>query len=176
MPDGSYNFAAAAIRQLDLSWLEVQLVRFHDFEPERAARAVQLYRCFLEISADHPERMIAPPAGADKAWHVHMLNNRRYNEDCLRIFGTILHHDPELVGTPDFWEAWDFTRQQFAERIGVMLPATADVKGPGPDFLPIRGGDHREGGDQDLQPEYCIRMALDLQPEYCIRAPVQGRA
>ncbi|AIB12909.1 hypothetical protein ABAZ39_13110 [Azospirillum argentinense] len=160
MPDGSYHFTTHAIRTLDLSWLEAQLVRHHGFEPERARRVIEHYRCVLEIAADHPNRAIAPPAGADKAWHVHMLNNKRYNEDCLRLFGTVLHHDPELCGTPAFWDAWDFTREQFAARLGVALPATADVKGAAPDFLPIRT-DRPGGPGPDVMPEYCMLEARE---------------
>lgn len=60
MPDGSYHFTTHAIRTLDLSWLEAQLVRHHGFEPERARRVIEHYRCVLEIAADQPHRRSAP--------------------------------------------------------------------------------------------------------------------
>lgn len=111
-----------AASALDLSWIEDHLVTRNGFEREDAVRAVDAHRCVMEIAADHPSRAIAPPAIADEALHVHMLNSRRYFTDCQSVFGKYLHHNPEVYGTPAFWEAWDFTRQQFAQRRGIELP------------------------------------------------------
>ncbi|MBP2312954.1 hypothetical protein [Azospirillum soli] len=165
------NTTAASQREtlaaLDLSWLEPQLMRRHGFDAARAARAVRHYRCFLEIAADHPERPVAPPAGADKAWHVHMLYNERYNEFCRTVFGTILHHDPEAFGTPAFAQAWEFTRAQFAERMNVALPG---LDGAAPSDADLRAEQcwlaERSSAavtDPDLQAEQCWVVARDVR-------------
>ena len=35
-----------------------------------------------------------PPPDVDEIWHAHILNTRRYAEDCSRLFGTFHHHYP----------------------------------------------------------------------------------
>jgi hypothetical protein len=42
---------------------------------------------------------MAPPE-VDEVWHAHLLDSLPYSEDCRRIFGAYLHHDP-CLGAPD---------------------------------------------------------------------------
>lgn len=32
----------------------------------------------------------------DKIWHAHILNTRRYEQFCTKLFGRIIHHAPNL--------------------------------------------------------------------------------
>ena len=183
MPDGSLNPTLLAVRALDLDWIVARLMRAHGWDEERAARAVDHYRCVLEIAAEHPDRPIAPPTGADMAWHEHMLNTQRYVADCFQVFGEFIHHDPELCGTPAFWDAWDFTREQFAARRGVALPPSAEMQAGHPDDLPIRR-DQRGAVANDVMPKECIVMPravsaatpAEMRPKECILMPRRGAA
>lgn len=54
------------------------------------------YRDFLKKVRDEQYKG-APGRRADKAWHTHILMTRKYHEDCARILGRYLHHNPRLV-------------------------------------------------------------------------------
>ncbi len=167
MPDGSLA-KVSPVAGLQLDWLVEVLMGKEGFDRPRAERAVEDYRCVLEIAVDHPDRAIAPPASADRAWHHHMMKSVTYTRDCNALFGEYLHHDPEICGTPAFWEAWDFTRAQFQLRRGITLPATDEAKEAMADHHPIRKG-AREAGNGDDLPMQCIMMPrADSQPVQCI--------
>ena len=119
--------ARAKIAKLDLRGVRNDLTTKDGFSDERADRAISWYRMFLEFVAEHPDVHIAPPSAADKAWHNHILDTRRYMDDCLDIFGGYLHHDPEAFGTTLFDQGWDFTRDLYQRRYGVDLPAAPEA-------------------------------------------------
>src|SRR5882672_8892843 len=52
------------------------------------------YRRFLTLHLRYPDRTLVPSALLDLVWHYHILDTRKYMEDCERIFGYYLHHDP----------------------------------------------------------------------------------
>ena len=66
-----------------------------DWPEEEAQKAIESYKSFLLDAAlkktDRPDDRLT-----DVVWHSHMLFSRMYHEDCDRIFGYYLHHDPDL--------------------------------------------------------------------------------
>ena len=52
------------------------------------------YRRFLFLNYKYPERQIVPSKEVDDFWHCHILDTRKYANDCERIFGCFLHHFP----------------------------------------------------------------------------------
>ncbi|MCP4872503.1 MAG: hypothetical protein GY898_27750 [Proteobacteria bacterium] len=54
------------------------------------------YRRFLTLLAEHPHSPLVPTKGIDRVWHAHILDTRAYADDCDRIFGHFVHHDPSL--------------------------------------------------------------------------------
>jgi|GEM_PF-1895653 len=189
----------AAIAQVDFAAIRRRLIISAAFEDWRADRAIALYRTFLEMCVDHPEREIAPPRDADIAWHYHILDTRTYPVDCRRIFGHVLHHDPDVHGSPRFWAAWDLARDEFRRRMDVDLPYRETVTME-PGLVPetcsvvpghtglapetcsaIRAADSGLGpetcsvvpGDNGLRPETCSVVPGDrgLQPETCSVVP-----
>ncbi len=52
------------------------------------------YRMFLALCIAHPEKNIVPTKLVDKMWHYHILDTKKYSEDCERYFGFFLHHFP----------------------------------------------------------------------------------
>ncbi len=123
MPDSIViDQTRAKISALDLRGVHNDLMKNEGFTEERADRAITWYRMFLEFVAEHPGKHLAPPGAADLAWHNHILDTRRYFDDCLDLFGGYLHHDPEAFGTVEFDRGWGFTRDLYADRYGVDLP------------------------------------------------------
>lgn len=100
------------IDHLDLSWIEEKLVMRRGYTEDEAKRALFLYRCVLKIAAIHPDRPVTPPSCADAAFHLHILNTRKYFHDCRWIFGQYVHHNPDAIDTPEFWEGWKFTQEK----------------------------------------------------------------
>ena len=162
MPDHiELSEARAKIAALDLRGVRNDLIEKDGFSEERAERAVSWYRMFLEFAVEHPGKYLAPPRAADMAWHNHILDTRRYMDDCLDIFGGYVHHDPEAFGTTIFDQGWDFTRELYADRYGVALPEIAQAAGDG-DLLPqtchlpiVEKIDRRADADADREPQTC---------------------
>ena len=53
-----------------------------------------LRQYFLLCQRAGPRRLPMPSQLADDAWHVMILDTRRYAEFCRRAFGSFLHHHP----------------------------------------------------------------------------------
>jgi len=120
----------AKVSKIDLDWLTPRLMQREHLSAPQATEAVDLYRKFLEIVADNPDSDLVPPGLADKAWHHHILETRRYVADCEYLFGGYMHHDPNVYGTATYWSAWDRTRGEFRRRFGVALPHRPATAGP----------------------------------------------
>jgi hypothetical protein len=61
---------------------------------ETVDRVEIAYRRFLYLSTTHPEESICPSKEIDLFWHQHILDTRKYAEDCQVFFGYFLHHFP----------------------------------------------------------------------------------
>ena len=53
-----------------------------------------LYKDFLVLMLKYPEKSIVPTTMIDEFWHAHILDTRKYHEDCKLIYGEYLHHFP----------------------------------------------------------------------------------
>lgn len=61
---------------------------------QEALEISDLYRVFLFLCFQYPEKTIVPPRDVDEFWHLHILDTRNYKIDCEKIFGSFLHHFP----------------------------------------------------------------------------------
>ncbi len=52
------------------------------------------YKRFLYLVAKYPSKKITINNLVDDFWHQHMLDSRSYINDCLKLYGAYLHHDP----------------------------------------------------------------------------------
>lgn len=57
------------------------------------------YRQFLHLIDTAPEHSPVVPwsQALDDFWHEHILDTKKYEADCLRIFGRMIHHNPHLA-------------------------------------------------------------------------------
>eukprot|EP00629_Pelagomonadales_sp_RCC1024_P006560 CAMPEP_0119263278 /NCGR_PEP_ID=MMETSP1329-20130426/2729_1 /TAXON_ID=114041 /ORGANISM="Genus nov. species nov., Strain RCC1024" /LENGTH=239 /DNA_ID=CAMNT_0007262979 /DNA_START=221 /DNA_END=940 /DNA_ORIENTATION=+ len=66
--------------------------------PANAKSAFTAYKKFLVLKAltkDYDALKLSPPLPVDTMWHLHVLDTRRYAQDCVQAFGGIIHHDPD---------------------------------------------------------------------------------
>lgn len=85
------------IDQLDLGPIKFKLV-VGDDGPKWSAAQAQLaetwYKRFLILNLKYPKSVIVPNKIIDQFWHQHILDTRKYAQDCESAFGAFLHHFP----------------------------------------------------------------------------------
>ncbi len=54
----------------------------------------EAYKKFLFLCYKYPDEIFIPNEKIDHIWHKHILNIRMYMEDCKRILGRHIHHEP----------------------------------------------------------------------------------
>jgi len=52
------------------------------------------YKRFLALKRTYPNKDIVPNKMVDQFWHQHILDTKKYAEDCELIFGYFMHHFP----------------------------------------------------------------------------------
>lgn len=52
------------------------------------------YRKFLTLVKIYPDQTIVPTKDIDTFWHYHILDTKKYMDDCDKIFGNYFHHFP----------------------------------------------------------------------------------
>jgi hypothetical protein len=88
-----------AIDALDLEPIKVKLMDEKEGEGwtlEQADAVEKWYKRFLFLSGKYPSQPLVPTPEIDVFWHQHILDTRKYQEDCDVIFGWFLHHFPYL--------------------------------------------------------------------------------
>lgn len=116
------------ISELDLTWLGERIQA--ELSPQEGTadylrEVLREYRRFLALKRLAPDKTYTVPSSMiDKVWHLHILDTRRYAEDCQTIFGYFLHHNPGF-GTGGaqgsermLAEAWDQTTRAYREHFG----------------------------------------------------------
>lgn len=85
------------VRLLDLSPLAYQL-RYSASGPRwtqaKIIKAVARYLAFLFLIDRYPHLQLVPSQEVDIVWHYHILDTRKYAEDCQLLFGQFIHHFP----------------------------------------------------------------------------------
>lgn len=112
------------IENLNLDNVIARLRRDENMTTEDIQQAVKEYRQFLELRLEAHDTQIAPSVLADKVWHHHILDTRKYAEDCSLIFGHFMHHNPNFETPTDEKEKGLRTwRQAFGEEAPRELTA-----------------------------------------------------
>lgn len=63
---------------------------------ERCDEAEVWYKRFLFLCYKYPDSGFCPVGDIDDFWHQHILDTRKYHQDCDDLFGYFLHHFPYL--------------------------------------------------------------------------------
>jgi hypothetical protein len=104
------------IAKLDLAPIKFKLRDGGEYTDTEIDVIETWYRRFLLLASKYPNKAIVVPDPVDDMWHHHILDTRKYAEDCERVFGRLLHHFPYfgLRGEEDgraLREAFDETNQ-----------------------------------------------------------------
>jgi hypothetical protein len=91
----------AAIQALDLEPVKVRLMHAElgeGWSREYADSIAGAYRTYLTMLVKYPDDAedIMLSEDVDEFWHTHILQTRKYTQDCLNVFGTFLHHEPHV--------------------------------------------------------------------------------
>jgi hypothetical protein len=124
-------FAKRHIQNLDLASVRAKLQEKLGWSADQAQRVEGDYKRFLyALAHNRPEVIISPPSQeVDEFWHQHILDTRKYRNDCQTIFGHYVDHTPGLE--PDKQRQADRRRQEVYEEydIDTISFDSADSRG-----------------------------------------------
>jgi len=91
----------AAIQTLDLESVKKRVMDAklgEGWTREYAESVESAYRNYLTMLVKHPEDLedIVVSEDVDEFWHTHILHTMKYTEDCAKVFGKYLHHNPHI--------------------------------------------------------------------------------
>lgn len=118
------HFNPEALDALDLEPIKFKLVTQYGWSLEKADAVESLYKGYLRLCATHVGKTIVPTIDIDEMWHAHILDTRKYQEDCEKVFGGFMHHYPYLgmLGDEDdAQEGFLVTKSLFLSELGIDL-------------------------------------------------------
>ncbi len=91
-----FNDAMNIVKEWNFSLAvrKLQEPSYGSWSEERALNAVEDYKRYLAITKALNGYQLVPNGDLDEIWHLHLLDTRRYVEDCYTLFGGFLHHYP----------------------------------------------------------------------------------
>jgi hypothetical protein len=98
------NRAYKKITELDLNQVVIMAKNHFKLTDEEVGTAIQDYRNFLFLVfcnwQEKNFQPVIPTILGDKLWHGHLLLNKTYNQFCNKLFGRVLHHNPDFENNP----------------------------------------------------------------------------
>jgi len=91
-----FTNAMEIIKEWDFSLAvrKLQEPSYGSWTEKRALKAVEDYKRYLAITKTLNGYQLVPNGDLDEVWHLHLLDTRRYVDDCYTLFGGFLHHYP----------------------------------------------------------------------------------
>jgi hypothetical protein len=91
---------------------------------QQVDRAIANYKKFLHLLYIYPNSTVVPTQEIDQVWHQHILDTRKYAQDCQWLFGYFIHHYPYFAMGSDTQQqaletAFSYTRTLFIEHFGI---------------------------------------------------------
>lgn len=92
---GNLKATKELINSLDFNFIVYKMVREQGWLRSCAIQACQLYKNLLFLQKKYGNQYnLVPSEEIDEVWHNHILDTKKYQEDCKLIFGELLHHYP----------------------------------------------------------------------------------
>jgi len=108
------------INSIDLEPIIQRLIKRKKWTLRKAYEIAKLYRNFLYIGKKYGDKKISPSQQIDDFWHEHVLDTKKYHEDCNKIFGHYLHHNPanESKITPEYKQGFERLQELHKQEFG----------------------------------------------------------
>lgn len=121
--------AQAVVESLDFSQMNSKLENYYGWRKEDVILMNDYYKKWLVVHCCYPSLAAAPSEKLDEYWHTHILDTKKYIEDCQLVFGYYLHHYPYfgLNGDDEDLESgFELTRKLFKHHFGHDLIGNAN--------------------------------------------------
>jgi hypothetical protein len=137
------DLVESGIASLDLEPIKFKLVKEHGYAEKDVGILEKWYKRFLLLTFIHKERPIVVSEAIDAFWHQHILDTRKYAQDCETAFGDFLHHFPYfgLRGDDDqkalrsaYRATLDLMRDEFGETPEEDLKIFGNPEIPAPEL------------------------------------------
>jgi len=79
---------------LNFEQMDSKLIKTYGWSEIDVSSIRKTYRKWLVLSACYPDLKLVPTMKLDEYWHMHILDTKKYMEDCQLIFGRYMHHYP----------------------------------------------------------------------------------
>ncbi len=91
-----FDTAVNIVSKWDFSLTKRKLLEpeYAGWTKSRIEQAEQNYKRYLSITKALNGYQLVPNGDIDRFWHEHILDTRRYAQDCSELFGGFLHHYP----------------------------------------------------------------------------------
>jgi len=122
--DAQIAKAMELVNQLDFIDQNATLISYYGWEKEKVLATEDIYRKWLVLhKVYNQEIVIAPNKQLDNYWHFHILDTRKYMQDCEHVFGSYLHHYPyfglsDAEAANDLETAFQLGRDLFLKHFG----------------------------------------------------------
>jgi len=118
------NEIMAVVNSLDFTPISFKLEAEYGWSKESLSLALPLYKQWLVLQASYESYSIAPSTFIDEYWHMHILDTRKYMEDCQLVFGEYLHHFPYFglrneQDAKELNEGFELTKKLYAHHFNV---------------------------------------------------------
>lgn len=128
--DSSIKSGLEGILELDFTNQKDKFVvdpDFHGWTKENIEFAELLYKNYLYLCLKYPNVERLPPSiDVDDFWHGHILDTRRYSDDCKKIFGRMLHHNPyfgygSVTAKAELTDGFEVTQELHEQEFGAPI-------------------------------------------------------
>ena len=129
--DSSSELAIQQIQSLNLTRVINKLVNVAGWLKDDAETTAKLYQNYLILLKRYRNEYsnLPPSEDIDEFWHNHILDTEAYIEDCKKIFGRYLHHNPfdgsgDKTEQENFHKAFEITQALHLQEFGKYIEAT----------------------------------------------------
>ncbi len=118
------------LNRLDLSPIKAKLIHSKGWSIDYANEVEKWYKRFLLLCYKYSEDPVVVNNAIDEFWHNHILDTRKYMEDCNNIFGYYIHHFPYFgmrgeQDAKDLENAFEETNRLYLSEFGETQMKTA---------------------------------------------------
>jgi len=121
--------AIVLVNSLDFEQMNNKLTEYYGWAKEDVILMNDYYKKWLAIHICYPDLATAPNVKLDEYWHMHILDTKKYFEDCQFIFGYYLHHYPYFGLENDkdnLDKGFELTKKLFKHHFGHDLTGVAN--------------------------------------------------